>query len=360
MRCNRIMRTVAMCLCAALLIGSLFSCSGPNLSGLSGDELRGYYAMKTENFEITGSMYAYFFLEIGSAYVANITQEELDERGFDENKMLKEQKYDKSRTWYDYIGEYVNQELENLLIMCEAATAAGITLTNEDYAYINDQMTGLRTNVVLQYRTDYDTYLSGRYFDYVKEEDVIKVLLMETLASKYDAHLATLIDERMTQERVDAHIATMSFANGKDETVTRNLGHIMTSYMYFDEDQAYENMRTVMKRFEEAGRSDAALSALWKEFSEDANMVYRNLRKGDMIEAIDAWLYAEGRAVGDIGIISSDDGCHFVYYMSEGDPGYVADAKAELNEIIAHEIMDELRAKTKIKMKKNVMNAIEV
>ena len=353
-------RTIAMCLCAVLLLGSLLSCSGPNLSGLSGDELRGYTAMKTENYEITGSMYAYFFLEIGSAYVSSITQEELDERGFDEDKLLKDQKYDKDRTWYEYIGEYVNEELENLLIMCESATEAGITLTDEDYAYINDQMTGKRTQVVLQYQTDYETYLSGRYFGYVNEEDVIKVLLMETLASKYDAYMDGLINERMTQERIDAHIETMNFENGKDETVTRNLGHILSSYMNLDEDQAYENMRTALQRFEAAGKTEEAFAAIWKEFSDDANMVYENLRAGEMVEVIDSWLYAEERAVGDIGILSSDDGCHLVYYMSEGDLGYVADAKVELNEIIAHEIMDEQRAKIKIKMKKNVMNAIEV
>ena len=354
------MRVAAFCLCAVLLIGSLFSCSGPNLSGLSGDELRGYTAMKTEHYEITGSMYAYFFLEIGTAYASTISQEELDAHGFDEEKLLKKQKYDKKRTWYDYIGEYVNEELENLLIMCEAATAAGLTLTNEDYAYVNDQMTGKRTQVVLQYRTDYNTYLADRYHGYVNEEDVIKVLLMEVMASKYDAHLDSLIEEKMTQERIDAHVATMSFENGKDETITRNLGHIVSSYMTYDEDQAYENMKTALKRFEEAGKTEAAFAPIWKEYSDDANMVYKNLRAGEMIEIIDKWLFAEERVVGDLAILSSDDGCHLVYYMSEGDPGYIADAKTELHEIIANEIMDELRAKTKIKIKKNVMNALEV
>ena len=353
-------RAASMLLCAVLLLTSLLSCSGPNLSGLSGDELRGYTAMKTENYEITGSMYAYFFLEIGTAYASTISQEELDEHGFDENKLLKNQKYDKDRTWYDYIGEYVNEELENLLIMCEAATAAGITLTNEDYAYVNDQMTGKRTQVVLQYRTDYDSFLKDKYYGYVNEEDVIKVLLMEVMASKYDARLDGMIKERMTQERIDAQVASMTFENGKDETVTRNLGHIMSSYMVYDEDQAYENMKTAKERFEKAGKTEEAFAALWKEFSDDANMVYENLRAGEMVELIDTWLYAEGRAVGDLGILSSDDGCHLLYYMSEGDPGYIADAKVELTEIIAHEILVELRAKIKIKMKKNVMNAIEV
>lgn len=354
------MRAWAMLLCAALLIGSLFSCSGPNLSGLSGDELRGYTAMKTEHYEITGGMYAYLFLEIGAAYVSNITQEELDERGFDENKTLKEQKYDKDRTWYEYIAEYVNEQVSNLLVMCEAATDAGITLTNEDYSYVNDQLTGMRTRVVLSYRTDFATYLNDKYFGYVNEEDLTKVLLMETLAAKYDAKLDAQIQERMTQERVDAHVATMSFPNGKDESTTRNLGHMLCSYTYYDDMQAYENMSTALKRFEEAGKTEEAFAKLWKEFSEDANMVYDNVRRGDMMEAIDKWLYADGRKVGDLGIISSDDGCHLLYYMSDGDPCYVADAKDELSKIIAEEILAELHAKFKIKVKKNVTNAINV
>ena len=48
MRQNHISRVIAMLLCVVLLLGSLVSC-GPNLSGVKGDELRGYNALKTEN-----------------------------------------------------------------------------------------------------------------------------------------------------------------------------------------------------------------------------------------------------------------------------------------------------------------------
>ena len=353
-------RVAAMLLTAALLFGSLISCSGSNLVGLTGDELRGYTAMKTEHFEITGSMYAYFFLEIGSTYVSGITQEELDERGFDENKTLRDQKYDKSRTWYEYIGEYVNTEVENLLLLCEAATEAGITLTNDDYNYVNNQLTNIRMQIVVQYQTDYNTYLGDRYFGYVNEEDMKKIFLMETLATKYSSYMDTEIEEKMTQERVDAHLETMTFENGRDETITRNLGHVMSTYDLYDEDQAYENMMTVLKRYEESGKSLSTLTSLWKELSDDANMIYENLSQGDMVEKIDKWLYAEGRAVGDVGILTTDDGCHFVTYLSEGDPVYVAQAKTELHEIIAEEIMEGHRAKFKITAKKNVLNAIDV
>ena len=353
-------RVAAMLLTAALLFGSLISCSGPNLVGLTGDELRGYTAMKTEHFEITGSMYAYFFLEIGSAYVSDITAEELEERGFDENKTLREQKYDKSRTWYEYIGEYVNTEVENLLLLCEAATEAGITLTNEDYSYVNDQLTNIRMQIVVQFQTDYNTHLGERYFGYVNEEDMKKIFLMETLAAKYDSYMENEIKEKMTQERIDEHLATMTFENGRDETITRNLGHIMSTYDLYDEDQAYENMMTVLKRYEESGKNEKVFESLWKEFSDDANMIYENLGRGDMVEKIDNWLFAEGRAVGDVGILTTDTGCHLVTYLSEGDPVYIAQTKAALHEVIAHEIMDRHRAKFKITVKKNVLNAIDV
>lgn len=360
MRSNRILRVLALAVCAALLLGSMLSCSGPNLSDLPGEELRGYTAMKTENYEITGGMYAYLFLEIGAAYANTIPQEEIDEHGFDENKRLRDQKYDKKRTWYDYIGEYVNQEIESLLIMCEAATEAGITLTNEDYAYVNEQLTGMRTQVVLYYRTDFESHLQDKYFGYVKEEDVTKVLLMETLAAKYDSHLHALIEERMTQERIDAHLETMTFENGKDETITRNLGHILSSSLYYDEMQSYENVTTALKRLEAAGKTEEAFAELWEEFSDDANMVYKNVSQGDMVGIFDDWLFAEGREVGDTGILSSEDGSHLVFYISEGDPAYIAEAKVELEEIIAQEIRAELGAKIKIKVKKNVLNAIDV
>ena len=360
MKHNQVNRLISALLCAVLLIGSLVSCGGPNLSGMTGDELRNYAALKTENYEITGSMYAYFFMEIGAAYVSDITEEELQERGFDENKTLKEQKYDKDHSWYDYINEYVLQEVSNLILMCEAATAAGIALTNDDYNYVNDQLTSQRTKVVVNYQTDYNTYLSNRYSGYVNEQDMKNIFLMETLAAKYSSHLDAEIQARMTDERIAAHVETMTFENGRDETLTRNMGHILSSYTVFDEDQSYENMKTAMERFEKAGKTEEAWNELWSEFSHDANAVYENLRQGDMIEQIDRWIYAEGRAVGDVGIINTDDGCHLLCYLSEGDPGYIADAKGELAEIISHEILEELRTQFKIKIKKNVTEAIDV
>ncbi|MBQ7321147.1 MAG: hypothetical protein IJW99_03540 [Clostridia bacterium] len=352
-----ITRVAALALAALMLCVSLASC-GPNLVGVSGNELRKYTALKTENYEISGSMYAYLFCEIGFAYVSKITQEELDERGFDENKTLREQKYDKDRTWYEYINEYVRSEVETLILMCEAATRDGVSLTNEDYAYVNDQLTGMRTRVVLQFSSDFESYLQEQYFGYVNEEDVTKVLLMETLAAKYEAKLTAQIKERMTEERVEAQVATMT--GEKDMTVTRNLGHVLASYYTLDEDQAYEQIKTAKTRWEEQGKTMEAFEAVWKEYSEDANMIYENLRPGEMVEEIDKWLYAPERAVGDVGILSSEEGCHLLYYISEGDLGYVADAKKALTEVIADEILAELRASIKLKVKKNVMNAIDV
>jgi hypothetical protein len=72
MRRNHMGRWLALCVGVVLLLTSLTSCA--NLSGLTGDELRTYTALQSENYEVTGSMYAYFFLEAGAAYVSTITE----------------------------------------------------------------------------------------------------------------------------------------------------------------------------------------------------------------------------------------------------------------------------------------------
>lgn len=345
-------------LCVLMLAGSAVSCSGPNLSGLSGDELRGYVAMETENFQVMGGMYAYYFFDIGSLYVSTITNEELEARGFDEDKPLKKQKYDDKQTWFEYINAYVISEVENVLIWCEAAVAHGITLNDDDYAYVESQLTDMRVDAVVKHSLDFESYLDEAYFGYVAEEDVRKVLLMEVLAAKYSSVLSEQIKERMTQERLDAYLAGVEGA--RDTTPTRNLGHVFASYTSFDEDQAYENCKTAMTRLEEKGKTEAALEEIWREFSEDGHMIYENVRQGEMTEAMDKWLFAEGRQVGDIGIISSEDGCHMMFYISEGDPMYIADAKLALHEEIREEIIEEERGRIKIKQRKNVCNAINI
>ena len=157
---------------------------------------------------------------------------------------------------------------------------------------------------------------------------------------------------------MNAHLETVT--GERDMTPTRDLGHVFVSYTTYDEDQAYENCKAAMTRLQDKGKTEAALKAVWEEFSEDSHMIYENVKQGEMTTKLDAWLYAEGRAVGDVGIVSTDEVCHMLFYISEGDPMYMADAKLELNEILREEILAEERAKIKIKMHKNVCNAINV
>ncbi len=356
MRHDRASKIIAALLSAAMLLLCFTGCSGR----LTREEMRGEIALASENYSVSGGMYAYFFFTMGYSYVSGITQEELDERGYDETKTFQEQMYDEDRTWYEYINEYVQHEVQTLLLLCEEAGAAGITLGPDDYAYINEQLTQLKTWAVVYNESDLNTYLNQLYFGYVDEEDLKMALLVQTLAAKCDAYLDGKLAERMTQERLDAHLATMTFEGGRDETLTRDLGHILVSYQNYDEDQAYDNIKLAKKRFEEAGKTEDAFKTQWKEFSEDANMVYDNLQKGDMVSTIDEWLFAPERQLGDLGIVTTEDGCHLLYYMEVGDPVYIVQAKSELSKIISEEMLAEMGERYDIKVKKKVVNAVDV
>ncbi len=65
----------------------------------------------------------------------------------------------------------------------------------------------------------------------------------------------------------------------------------------------------------------ADFEAYGNDYTEDSNVFYEDVARGDMVEEFDAWLYTDGRIVGETTPVAVETtyGHHIMYYMGQGE-----------------------------------------
>lgn len=115
-----------------------------------------------------------------------------------------------------------------------------------------------------------------------------------------------------------------------DETVTRNVRHILFSTSTYKDDT---KAKEVFAEWEAENFSDEKFIALEYLYNEDEGSKenagkYENLAIGTTDAAFDKWLYNADRKVGDREIIKTSFGWHIMEYLGEGDNvAWLANAK---------------------------------
>jgi len=183
---------ICVALAAVLVIGlSVYTSLGDN-----GTLLRGKTAAESENFEINGTMMAYFYASNYQNYY-----DYLSYLGVDTTASLKSQAcpYVENGTWFDYFVSVTKSYTDELLALCEGAKAAGIELNADDQTGIDTTLSQLEeTAKAFGYTTD--SYVSMAFGTGVKMKDVRDCMELTALASKFstefNAGLSYTLDEK--------------------------------------------------------------------------------------------------------------------------------------------------------------------
>ena len=120
----------------------------------------------------------------------------------------------------------------------------------------------------------------------------------------------------------------------RDETPSVEFGHILltSSGQFTTEAKQKEKLIALKDQFLKGELTKENFEALAKDVTEDSNVVYDDVRPGEMVEEIDTWLFDEARKAGDVEIIKTASyGCHLVFFVDKDteEPTWFVGAKLD-------------------------------
>ena len=109
---------------------------------------------------------------------------------FDTTQSLKTQYYDeeKKQTWFDYFVDYTKSYIEQTLVFAEAATASGMTLSEDDLKNLESGFDAM-SSVAAESSLTVDEYIKQNYGPEVTKEDIENIQKITMLAQKYSDEL---------------------------------------------------------------------------------------------------------------------------------------------------------------------------
>ena len=145
-------------------------------------------AMSSENYEVSSAMMNYYFNTLYRNYASTLTS-----MGLDTSKSLKEQDYiSGEQTWYDYLMSMTKSQVEQLLVLCEAAKAEGFKLEDVDvegHDHSPEETLAAMKTVASQSGVTLNVYLEYYYGKGVNEKVFRECYEMSELASHYSEHI---------------------------------------------------------------------------------------------------------------------------------------------------------------------------
>ncbi len=262
-------------------------------------------AMQTDHFTVTPGMMAYFFYSYGGALLPEIEKTV----PYDSTKTLHEQIYRDGLSFYDVLMNSTLQKASEMLIYCEAALAAGVTLTEQQLLSIDDTITSLRIEAA-GYSLELDAYLQRFYGPLMTAADLREIYCCELLASTYSAAVRSELEGGITEAQINAYVAEYGL---QDTTPSRNIAYLAVAYTG---GKANETAVTAVMNAMNGAPVAATLAAqtTYGSYGEEQNLTRDNMG----VAALSDWLYAEGRAVGDYGRVEANGVTYILIYTGNG------------------------------------------
>lgn len=139
----------------------------------------------------------------------------------------------------------------------------------------------------------------------------------------------------------------------RDETMLRNVGHILFqvdekgetegAFKTFDDAKAKaEEVLAQIKATEKNGVVEKdVFETFGKEHTNDSNVFYEDVNKGDMVEEFEEWLFA-AKTPGEVGLVKTSYGWHIMFYEGETDQAWRVSAHSAAASADSQDWYDEL------------------
>lgn len=120
-----------------------------------------------------------------------------------------------------------------------------------------------------------------------------------------------------------------------DESETKDVAHLLVSFNDYkegtkitDEEKAKAKAEAekLLAEYLEGEKTQEAFEKFAEEHTADSAVTYENVKKGQMVEEFEDWIFDEARKIGDTDIVETEYGYHVMYFVGEGKIAWKADA----------------------------------
>ena len=181
----RIVKIVALILALVIVLGMFITYKIVE----SGIIQRNTVAAESEHFKVTVPMLTYYFNAMYQNYANQSNGALLQYMGLDATKSLKAQNYTTGQTWYDYFMDLTKNQVQNILVLAEAARAKGLELTEDQKKEIDELIADFDAYAKQYGYSNTDQFVQRAYGPSVRAKDVRACLELSYLADAYSEYL---------------------------------------------------------------------------------------------------------------------------------------------------------------------------
>ncbi|MBR6708342.1 MAG: peptidylprolyl isomerase [Clostridia bacterium] len=304
--------------------------------------------LSTENYSVSGAMMNYYYKTTFQSMLSSMG--DYASYFVDVNASLKKQTYiDGEQTWHDYILGATLEQCKEMLVLAEAARAAGMTLTEEDAAEIDETLSGLSEVAAAYNYLSVNSFLAAQYGAGIKVKDIRAAMELSKLASKYAEKIDGEIT--MTEDEINAY-----FDEHKEDYTY--VGLRQYSFTQTSPADATEDEKTAIKNEMKKYADELAACKTVEEFEAYLTEYVKNNLKdttdveageGEILNAIEAtkyaeysnreteqgkWAFSADTKVGDTKVVESTTSIGYTVYMLETPEYRIEDKTRDVRHIL--------------------------
>lgn len=258
---------------------------------------------------------------------------------FDPSADLHTQYVDEEETqsYYDYFMEQATTQLTEAAALENAAAEEGYTLTDEDKAAVDEEISSLKTSAEQNGYPNFETFLKNNYGKYmtasafktcVERAKLVssyktaysdkQEVTTEDLEAYYEENAATLDSYDYRYILVDGSVPTTTDEEGntveptEEETAAAMQAAEVQANEFADAVKAAEDKSAAFGELAPEYVSEASKDS----YAEDPDRsLYEGTVGSNLNSTFGSWLQEDGRTAGDVGVVEASSGYYVVLFL---------------------------------------------
>ena len=289
------------------------------------------------DMELTNQTMAYYhyqqLLSLQNTYGTMLPYLLDSAKGYDEQISLNQE-----QTWQQFLVSSAVSQFQQIAALCQTAKAEGKDLTEEDRAYLeaNTDFDAMAASYGL---ADGQALMEAQFGPGATVESYKAFMETVLLGTAYVSELFETIEatEQEISDYYDANADMMlnSYGIEKIDKNVVNVRHILIQPTAAEDgtitEEAWTAAEAEAQRIYDEWLAGEATEDVFAEMagtytqdpgSQTTGGLYEAVYPGQMITEFNDWCFADGRQVGDHGIVKTSYGYHIMFFSGEGDYAY--------------------------------------